>query len=486
MGKADIRDPDEVASEHAGVSYRAFDLGDAGAERIHEMLVEVVELFERGVLNHPPISTWDVRRGMGAFRFLRESRHVGKIVLRVPQPPDPHGTILITGGTGGLGALLARHLVEEHGARHLLLVSRSGLKTRGAKKLKASLKELGCDAQIAACDVTDRMALSELIDSVATEHPLTAVIHAAGVLDDGVIESLDGERLRQVMAPKVDGAINLHELTKHLELSEFVLFSSAAATVGNPGQANYAAANAFLDALAHHRRALGLPSSSMAWGAWAMATAMTGELTEADLARLKRGGMVQLSDKEGLELFDLALDAGEALMLQASLDLRALRVQARSGVLPALLSGLVGVPARRSNEQGATLARRLVQMPEAAREGVVIEIVRDQVASVLGHASPEAIDTQRTFKDLGFDSLTAVELRNRLNATTGRRLPATLVFDYPTTAAVASYLLGELSGKQLNALTPSVSIMTVDGPLAIIGMSCRYPGGMDSPDISGS
>ena len=299
MGKADIRDHDEVAAEHAGVDYRAFDMQEAGPQRIQEMLLEVVGLFERGVLEHLPISTWDVRRGQRPSGIMRESRHTGKIVLSIPQPPDPEGTILITGGTGGLGALLAHHLASEHGARHLLLASRSGLQAEGAQALQAELQKLGCDAQIAACDVSQRAQLEQLIAGVSKQHPLTAVVHAAGVLDDGVIEALDGERLARVMAPKVDAAINLHELTEHLELSDFILFSSAAATMGSAGQANYAAANTFLDALAAHRRSKGLPGMSLAWGAWDKATGMTGELTEADRGRFERLGYDSLSDEQG-------------------------------------------------------------------------------------------------------------------------------------------------------------------------------------------
>ncbi len=270
MGKADIREPDRVAVEYPGVSYRAFDLLEAGAERIQEMLAEVMRLFERGVLHHLPTSRFDVRRAPEAFRVLRESRHIGKIVLEVPQPPAPQDTILITGGTGGLGALLARHLVER-GARRLLLISRSGLKAQGAKELKGSLEELGAKVKVAACDVADGAQLKRVIAQIPKAHPLSAVIHTAGVIDDGVISSLDGERLRRVMDPKVAGALNLHELTRDMELSEFILFSSAAGTLGSPGQGNYAAANTFLDALAAVRRDEGLPGSSLAWGQWASA-----------------------------------------------------------------------------------------------------------------------------------------------------------------------------------------------------------------------
>jgi polyketide synthase 12 len=441
MGKTDIRDPGELAASHPGVSYRAFDLIEAGPERIQGMLCELLGLFAVGALELLPVMAWDVRRAPDAFRFMSQARHTGKIVLTLPASIDPEGTVLVTGGTGTLGGLLARHLVAVHGARHLLLTGRRGLEAEGAQELKAELEVLGANVTIAACDVADRAQLEALIDSIPNEQPLDAVVHAAGVLDDGLIGSLTAERLDGVLAPKAHAAWHLHELTEHLDLSMFVLFSSAAGTLGSPGQGNYAAANAFLDALAAYRRARGLTGTSMAWGLWQQASGLTDALSEADLARMKRSGVGALSSEEGLELFDAVLAGGEALMLPVPLDLAALRAQARAEMLPAIFAGLVRVPTRRAGDQGASLARRLAATPEPQREGVMLDLVRGEVAAVLGHASPDAIDTQRAFKDLGFDSLAAVELRNRLNATTGLRLPATLVFDYPTTSAIADHLM---------------------------------------------
>jgi NADP-dependent 3-hydroxy acid dehydrogenase YdfG/acyl carrier protein len=355
------------------------------------------------------------------------------------------GTILITGGTGGLGALLARHLVEQ-GARRLLLVSRSGLKAQGARELKGSLEELGAKVRVAACDVADGAQLEGVIARIPKAYPLSAVIHTAGVIDDGVVSSLDGERLRRVMDPKVAGALNLHELTRGMGLSEFILFSSAAGTLGSPGQGNYAAANAFLDGLAAARRAEGLPGSSLAWGQWASASGMTAHLGEGDLARLERSGVLALSSEQGLELFDAARVVGQPLLLAVSLDLAVLRAGARLGLLPGVMRGLVRGPARRA-AAGGQLAGRLREAPESEWEGIVLELVRGQVASVLGHASGDAVDPQRNFKDAGFDSLAAVELRNRLVQVTGLKLPATLIFDHPTPVAVAAHLLtGALRG----------------------------------------
>ncbi|MFL6129698.1 MAG: SDR family NAD(P)-dependent oxidoreductase, partial [Mycobacteriales bacterium] len=439
MGKADLRDPAVVAADHAGVRYRSYDLFEAGPDRIQQMLTEVVALFEAGVLTHSPTRTWDVRRGAEAFRFLREGRNTGKIVLTVPAPLDPDGTVLITGGTGGLGALVARHLVERHGARRLLLVSRRGLDAPGAQELVAELEKLDAQVRVAPCDVADRDQLAGLLGSL--EHPLTAVVHSAGVLDDGVVEALTPERLERVMRPKIDAAGHLHELTAGIELSAFVLFSSVAALIGSPGQGNYAAANAYLDALAATRRAQGLPATSLAWGLWADATGMTGELDEAELARLARQGIDALPSELGLELFDQARQVDAALLAPVLLDLGGLRAQARAGMLPALLRGLVRAPARRSEVTGASLAERLAGMPRGDWERVTLDLVRGQVAAVLGHASPDAIEPDRAFKELGFDSLAAVELRNRLTQATGLRLPTTLVFDHPNSVAVAQYLI---------------------------------------------
>ncbi len=365
----------------------------------------------------------------------------------------------------------------------LLLASRRGLGAEGATELKRELEALGAEITIAACDVSQRDQLETLLESISPEHPLSGVVHVAGVRDDGVIGSLTPERLDLVLAAKADAACHLHELTAHMDLKMFVLFSSASATFGSPGQGNYAAANAFLDALAAERRARGLSGTALAWGLWEQASEMTGDLDKADHSRLARSGMRALSSEHGLALFDEALDTGEALMLPIPLDLKALRTQARTGALPALLGDLVRVPAaRRADQRSASLARRLASTPEAEREGVVLELVRGQVATVLGHLNPQTIDTKRAFKELGFDSLTAVELRNRLSTQTGLRLPATLIFDHPTTSAVVSHLLAELSDTSSRIAKPLAMARALDEPLAIVGMSCRYPGGANSPE----
>ncbi len=482
MGKTDVRDPALMASQRPGVTYHAFDLEDAGAKRLGEILDSVLKLFEQGVLGHLPITSWDVRRGREAFRFLRESKHTGKNVLRIPQPLYPNGTVLITGGTSGLGMLEARQLAVRHGVRHLLLVSRRGAEADGAKELAAELSELGCEVQIAACDVSDRRQLARLIDAIDPERPLTAVVHAAGVLDDGVITSLDGERLRRVMIPKLDAALYLHELTKDLEISEFILYSSAAAALGAPGQGNYAAANSFLDALAQWRRSNGLPATSLAFGLWERATGMTGHLSETATVNAGAIGLMPLEDRHGLELIDVARALDEPLLLPIRLDVAALRARARGGALPAIFSDLVQVSTRRASASGSSLARLLGGAPESERDEIALGLVRTHTAAVLGHGSPEAVESDRPFKELGFDSLSAVELRNRLAQATGVKLPATLVFDHPSPVAVARLLRGLVEGGQRGVREPVRGVARVDEPLAIVGMACRYPGGASSPE----
>jgi acyl transferase domain-containing protein/acyl carrier protein len=385
---------------------------------------------------------------------LREGKALVPRLVRVeadaeaegaPPALDPEGTVLVTGGTGGIGAKVARRLVDAHGAKRLLLASRSGAEAEGAGDLRAELEGLGAEVEIAACDVADRESVAALIDSIPVEHPLTAVFHTAGTVDDGVFEALDPKRLRAVMAPKVAGAWHLHELTADLPLSRFVLFSSASGTLGGQAQANYAAANVFLDALAQGRRAQGLTGTSLAWGLWSQASGATADLGEADLSRLRRSGLLDLGDERALGLFDHALASEEPLLVPAGFDLAALRSLATAGLLPPVLRGLAPAPARLRDE-GASLVRRLERASGEERGEIVLETVRAQVAAVLGHPSATAVDPRQAFAEMGFDSLGAVELRNRLTQVTGARLQPTIVFDHPTPAALAEYLGSQVLG----------------------------------------
>ncbi|GAA2131038.1 type I polyketide synthase [Actinomadura napierensis] len=352
---------------------------------------------------------------------------------------DPDGTVLITGGTSGLGALVARHLVTQHGVRNLMLLSRRGAAAPGAAVLRAELGALGARVDMAACDAADRGALAAAVEDVPDDRPLSGVVHAAGVLDDGVLASLTPDRLDAVLRPKVDAAWNLHELTRDAELSAFVLFSSAAGSLGGPGQANYAAANTFLDHLARYRTALGLPARSLAWGPWTQAGGMADRMDEGERRRLRRLGTRPLVPAEGLALLDAALAIDAPQVLPVHLDFVALRGQAVSGSLPPVLRDLVRVPARRAG--AAPLRRRLARLPVQERGPALLEVVRAQVARVLGHDRAAAVPPDRAFQQLGFTSLAAVELRNALNAETGLRLPVTLVYDRPSPRAVTGHLL---------------------------------------------
>ncbi|MFK4106887.1 type I polyketide synthase, partial [Streptomyces sp. NPDC019531] len=354
------------------------------------------------------------------------------------------GTVLVTGGTGGLGAALARHLVAEHGVRHLLLVSRRGPEATGASELEKELAAAGAEVTITACDVADRDDLAALLAAVPAEHPLTGIVHTAGVVHNGVIGSWTPESVDATFAPKVNGAWHLHELTRHLDLRAFVLYSSAGGMVLAQGQAGYAAANVFLDGLALERQRLGLPAISLAWGAWAVDMGMSRELSEIDLQRMESQGLPAFSVEDGLALFDAALATGESVVAPVRLNTAALR--GRPGVVPALLRRLVRVPVRLTargaagEATGTELVGRLSRLSAAERESALLEIVRTHAASVLGHGGAEAIDPERGFLDIGFDSLSALEMRNRMVTVAGRNLAPMLVFDHPSATALARYL----------------------------------------------
>ncbi|MGW9214513.1 SDR family NAD(P)-dependent oxidoreductase, partial [Embleya sp. NPDC055664] len=444
MGKTDIRDGDTVESAFPRVVYRAFDLLEAGPERIAVLLGELLALFASGVLTPVPVRCFDVRRAPEAFRFMAQARHTGKLVLRMPVPLDPDGTVLITGGTGTLGALVARHLVAEHGVRALVLLSRSGPAAPGAKELVSELSGLGARVVVEECDAADREALARVLARIPESAPLTGVVHAAGVLADAPVESMTPEHVERVLRAKVDGAINLHESTAGHDLAAFVLFSSIAGVLGGPGQANYAAANTFLDALAARRQAAGLPATSVAWGLWGAASGMTGHLGRPDLARMHRSGIVAMTAEQGLALLDAALRTVQAHPAAVRFDLVALRTAAEQGVLAAPLRGLVRAPLRRAvaaeTHAEPALAGQLAGRSRAERERILVDLVRRHSALVLGHASMDAISSERGFLESGFDSLTVVELRNRLGVATGLRLPTTVTFDCPTPQALARFL----------------------------------------------
>ncbi|MFD3588749.1 SDR family NAD(P)-dependent oxidoreductase [Streptomyces sp. NPDC058683] len=395
-------------------------------------------------------------------------------------PWSAEDVVLVTGASGTLGGLVARHLAERHGVRGLVLASRRGGDAPGMAELAAELRGLGAEVTTVACDVAERDAVAALL----AEHPVTAVVHAAGVLDDGVLATLTPERVAEVFRAKVDGARHLAELTGP-ELKAFVLFSSVAGTLGNAGQAAYAAANAALDGLAAQRRAAGLSATAVAWGLWAESSGMTEGMADTDRARLARAGVVPLDTATALDLFDTATALDDPVLLAARLDPVALRERAAEGVLSPVLRALVPAVRRAVATVGAAdgadgLSRRLAE-GEPLR--VLQDLVLTQAAVVLGHSDPGGLSPDRPFKDFGFDSLTAVELRNRLGRATGIRLPATVVFDHPTPAALAGYLRGELVGDATGSNPVAAApVVAADEPIAIVGMACRFPGGVASPE----
>ncbi|WP_369172978.1 type I polyketide synthase [Streptomyces sp. R28] len=435
------------------------------------------------------------RDGEDQLALRSSGVHARRLTRPAPGPSatrtkwQPSGTVLVTGGTGALGAVAARWLAR-NGASRLLLVSRSGNDAPGAAELVAELTGLGTAVTVAACDAADRDALAALLASLPADEPLTAVVHTAGVLDDGMLASMTPEQVEKVLRPKVDAALNLHELTRDLDLSAFVLFSSLAATFGNAGQGAYAAGNAFLDALAADRRAHGLPATSIGWSAWAGA-GMAADPVVAE--RVRRGGMPPLPPERAMAALRQAVEHGAAHTVVADVDwarfaptLLAGGRAAFIGELPEVRALPASDDAPKAAEQGtAALRARLSGALSRERDQILLALVSGQAAAVLGHTSADAVQPSRAFRDLGFDSLTAVELRNLLGSSTGLALPATLVFDYPTPLVLARHLRDELAGSGADPVQdqpPAAPAALDDDPIAIVGMGCRFPGGAQSPE----
>ncbi|MEU5690093.1 SDR family NAD(P)-dependent oxidoreductase [Streptomyces venezuelae] len=451
MGKSNPRDPELIALEHPGVSYEAFDLvADAGPERLGRMLGRLGGLFADGTLVPLPVAARPLGRAPEVFRYMSQAKHTGKLVLDVPAPLDPDGTVLVTGGTGTIGAAVAEHLARTGESRHLLIASRSGGAAAGADGLASRIAELGAEVTFAAVDVSEPGAVAELIAGIDPAHPLTGVVHAAGVLDNAMIGGQSPESLTRVWAAKAAAADELHRATRELRLGLFVTFSSFASTLGTPGQANYASANAYCDALAAHRRAEGLSGLSVAWGLWEATSGLTGTLSAADRARIDRYGIRPTSAARGCALLTAARTHGRPDLLAMDLDPR---VPAASGApVPAVLRTLATTgttaaarPTAAAAGEATDWSGRLAGLTADEQLDLLTTLVRTQAAGVLGHADPDAVQVDTPFKELGFDSLTAVELRNRLAAATGLKLPAALVFDYPQAHVLAAHLAERLA-----------------------------------------
>ncbi|MFI1016576.1 SDR family NAD(P)-dependent oxidoreductase, partial [Streptomyces sp. NPDC020965] len=443
MGKTDIR---------TGIpGYHAFDLVDAGPRRIGEILARLLDLFAANELTLPPVTRWDVHRAADAFTAMSRAQHIGKNVLVLPRRPEPTGTVLVTGGTGALGALTAEHLVTAHGVRSVLLASRAGESAPGAATVRARLEAAGVEVRIVSCDVAEHDQVRALLRQVPPHAPLTAVVHTAGALDDGLVTDLDAARVDRVLRPKADAVDHLDALTRELDLAAFVVFSSAAGVFGGAGQANYAAANAYLDAAVARRRAAGYPAVSIAWGMWEPTGGMTGRLEAADTRRLTRSGVGVLTPEQGMRLLDAALGADRPDLVAVALDRTALRARARAGELPRLLAELGGrasapaasrTPAGPSGPDSADVTAWSGLTSDEQRDRLR-ELIHVHAGAVLG-LDTASLGADKAFRDAGFDSLTAVELRNRLGAATGLTLAATIVFDHPSPAELADHLRGLL------------------------------------------
>ncbi|MFD9091808.1 SDR family NAD(P)-dependent oxidoreductase, partial [Streptomyces prasinus] len=465
-----------AANEYAERPIRLVDL-DAGAVD--------AELLERAVAvaGEPEIA-------------LREGRVLVARLTRADQPDqpetprfDPEGTVLITGGTGELGRALAEHLVHEHGVRHLVLTSRRGTHAPGTDDLLTTLTAAGADSvDIQACDITDHQQTATLINGLG--RPLTGVFHLAGTLDDGLITTQTPQRLRKVLAPKIDGALHLHTLTTGHDLAAFVLFSSAAGILGTAGQSTYAAANTFLDALAEHRRAQGQVATSLSWGLWQQAgIGMTAHLGDAELAGIRRQGIGALSETEGMRLLHAALTQPYAHLAPVKLEWAELqRAADRGGEVAPRFRGLVRPRLRQAGRTAArpsALRDRLAALSDAGRREDLTRLVCDEAAIVLGVSDAASLGPNQVLKDLGIDSVMAVELRRRLSAETDTALPATLAFDYPTPSAIAGLLLGKLdltNAPQRTATSRRVRRTGADEPIAVVSMACRLPGGVGTPE----
>ncbi|MFF7702109.1 type I polyketide synthase [Streptomyces lydicus] len=471
LGRTDPRDPAEVAAAHPGARYRACNLLQLPPEHLGRLLNRAVELFAEGAFTWPAVTDLDVRRAPEAFGLLRRGTHVGKVVLTVPPVLDPEGTVLITGGTGAVGRALARHLVAAHGARRLLLAGRRGGDAPGAAGLASDLKALGAEVRFAAVDVADRDAVAAMVEAVPDRHPLTAVIHAAGVVDDAPVTSLTAEQIDRVMRVKADGAWHLHELTAGHPLTAFVLVSSVMGTLGGAGQGGYTAANAFLDALAVHRRAQGMPALALAWGLWDDPDGMIGALTAADRARFARAGLVEMAPEHGLALLDAALPSPHAVLAPVRLDREVLRDLGTD--LPPVLRGVVAAAGTgRPGNVPAHLRHRALRdelpcLAAGERAGILADLIRTHMAAVLG-SRPEAIQDDRPFGELGFDSLTSVEFRNRLSTATDLKLPLTLLFEAPTLSELVAVLDAELVPPEETPAAPEDSFGDIEADVTAL------------------
>ncbi|MFE5549746.1 SDR family NAD(P)-dependent oxidoreductase [Streptomyces sp. NPDC056534] len=444
MGKTDVRDPSQIRALYPGLDYFAFDLSKWESGQGTHIVKALAPAFTQGVYQPLPVRQWSLERTREALRALLHGHTVGKAVVMAPDQWDPEGTVLITGGTGTLGSLLAKHLTTSRGMRHLVLTSRHATSAPHARELVAELEKAGARVTLADCDVTDREQLAVLIGGIPTEYPLTAVVHAAGTTDDALLEHQSASGLESVWASKAAAAYSLHELTQQMtSVKAFIMFSSLTSTLGTAGQANYSAANAFLDSLAWHRQSLGLPATALSWGLWEEKSQLTSPLTKTDRDRLAMRGIHPLTTEHALAAFDRACTRDEPVIMVTPTPF------AGPSVSP--LFARVAAPGRRPMRQARRTEQtstaplheeraELLLLSASDRSRRLLALVCGHAAAVLGYTDTSSIDPDVPFRDTGFDSLATVELRTRLNQVLGIRLPVSTLFDYPTPRALASHL----------------------------------------------
>jgi malonyl CoA-acyl carrier protein transacylase len=461
-----------------------------------KMLTPLLEQFEQGVLHPLPLKEFPIQDSIDAFRYMQQAKHIGKIVIVLPDEESASGesisfsaesTYLVTGGLGGLGFLVSRWLVD-HGARHLVLVGRSGASSSESREQVKALEEAGAEVVVHRADVSRIDQLTRVLSDVEScMPPLRGVIHAAGVLDDALLEQQSWERFSRVFGPKVSGAWNLHTLTRDLSLDFFILYSSAASLLGSPGQGNYSAANSFLDILAYYRRSRGLPGLSINWGAWSE----VGSAAERRVGeRIASRGVGVISPLRGLEVLEdlLRHDTPQVGVVPVNWS----TFLGRFGDIPPFLMDIAYSSGAIFGQRSEFL-KRFGAIPEEGRGALLEAHVRTQVAQVLGMSPSQLPEVDRGFAELGMDSLMAVDLRNRLQSSLGLTLPPTAAFDYPTVAELIGYVSDQIPS--LKASSPSrrdsleshkapaqVSPRHLSEPLAIVGLSCRIPGDVDSSE----
>jgi len=459
MGKAEVWTAAQVAAVRPGIAYRAFDLAEVDPDVLGAILRDVARGLEDGELRPLPRQLFSITRSIEAFRFMAQARHIGKVVLsRSSAEPRLDGAWLVTGATGAIGRAVCRWLVER-GVTRLGLVARSPV-AEGEPWLVA-LRAAGATVQTFACDVSDADAVRDVVAAVAASGPVRGVVHAAGVLDDATLVGHDPARVARVLGPKAAGAWALHQATLDQPLAAFVLVSSAAGWLGAAGQAAYAAGNAFLDGLARARRARGLPATSVAFGPWAEG-GMAERLGPREKARLVAMGIGQIAPASGLASLGQALRRDLTEIAVLPVDRERLQKRLAGATVPPLLSSLAGPRRDRGPGALATVVATLRDAPPRRRPAMLVEVLRGMTAQALGLPSADAVDPHRPLRDLGLDSLMAIELRNAVAAGVDRELPATAMFDHPTLEALAQYLLDVL-GLAVAPSQPSAAIEDVAG-----------------------